>query len=68
MSAPDYRCPGCNAESEMVIGPTQALCTNSQGCRVLFFDPSLPDGGLSQAQVVDLPPWLSPPPDRRAGE
>lgn len=51
---PDYRCPACNEESTMVIGPTQAACTNDQGCQVLFFNPSLPDGGMSQTQVIDL--------------
>lgn len=27
-SAPDYRCPGCNAPSGLIVGPTQAFCTN----------------------------------------
>lgn len=58
---PDYRCPGCNTESTMVIGPEQALCTNEVDCRVVTFNPSLPDGGLSQAQVVDLGGWGGPP-------
>jgi hypothetical protein len=31
----------------------QAFCTNND-CRIVTFDPSLPDGGLSQAAVIDL--------------
>jgi hypothetical protein len=50
----DYRCPGCNTEAELVIGPTQASCTNENGCNIFTFDPSLPDGGLSEASVIDL--------------
>lgn len=38
----------------MILGPTQAVCTNETGCDVLMFDPSLPDGGLGDANVFDL--------------
>lgn len=51
--APDYRCPGCNTESRFIIGPTQAMCSDDD-CRVFTFNPSLPDGGLSQARVIDI--------------
>ncbi|MGH3824130.1 MAG: hypothetical protein ACRDRA_15065, partial [Pseudonocardiaceae bacterium] len=52
--APDYRCPSCNTESQLIMGPEQAFCTNEHGCRVFSFNPSLADGGLSQAKVIDL--------------
>lgn len=51
---PDYRCPGCNTESRLIIGPEQAFCMNETGCSVLSFNPSLPDGGLSEGRAVDL--------------
>ncbi|MGH3923773.1 MAG: hypothetical protein ACRDTT_13045 [Pseudonocardiaceae bacterium] len=52
---PDYRCPGCNTVSSLVIGPEQAFCTNEDGCAIVMFDPSLPDGGLSQqAKMINL--------------
>ena len=50
----DYHCPICGTLSELVIGPTQAFCTNKTGCKVLMWNPSLPDGGLSDAEFVDL--------------
>lgn len=64
---PNYACPVCGKQSEMVIGPTQAMCTNTApgGCLVILFDPSLPDGGLSNAQVVDFPDL--PPPGTPSG-
>lgn len=54
MIEPDYRCPGCNEESTLILGPGQAFCTNDKDCRVFSFNPSLPDGGLSKATVIDL--------------
>jgi hypothetical protein len=52
---PDYRCRVCGTESEMVLGPTQAFCTKvDPDCPVFTFNPSLPDGGLDDAQVVNL--------------
>lgn len=54
-STPDYSCPVCRTASDLVIGPTQALCTNGADCRVIFFDPSKPDGGLSRAHTIDIP-------------
>jgi hypothetical protein len=51
---PDYHCPGCSTLSQMIMGPEQAFCTNETSCRIMWFNPSLPDGGLSQAKVVDL--------------
>lgn len=51
---PYYRCPGCDTPSGLVVGPGQAFRTNEGDCRVVMFDPSLPDGGLSQATVINL--------------
>lgn len=51
---PDYRCPGCNTPSGLIMDATQAFCTKETGCSVFTFNPSLPDGGLSQASVIDL--------------
>jgi hypothetical protein len=48
----DYRCPECGREARLVIGPTQAVC-GTDGCEVLTFNPSLPDGGRSDAGYVD---------------
>jgi len=39
----------------MVIGPEQAFCTNvgnDNKCNVINFNPSLPDGGLSQMKFI----------------
>ncbi len=54
MSTPNYHCPSCGTLSKLIIGDTQAFCTNTEGCRVLNFNPSLPDGGMSEAKEVDL--------------
>jgi hypothetical protein len=51
---PDYRCPVCGTESGMAVSPRQAFCTNDDACSVLMFNPSLLDGGLSDAQTVNL--------------
>jgi hypothetical protein len=51
---PDYHCPGCSLHAYLILGPTQAFCGNTESCRVLMFNPSLPDGGLSQAGSVNL--------------
>jgi hypothetical protein len=51
---PNYHCPVCNTESQLVIGPTQAFCTNVDGCLVVMFNPSLPDGGMSDIHVIDF--------------
>ncbi len=48
---PNYRCPLCETPSELIIGPTQAFCTNDD-CLALTFNPSLPDRGLSSIHVV----------------
>lgn len=60
-SAPevDYRCPGCNTTSDFVVGPNQALCRNIN-CRILNFDPTLYDGGLSKGAVKVMPNLLEP--------
>jgi hypothetical protein len=50
---PDYHCPICGALSELIIGPTQAFCTVTT-CNILTFNPSLPDGGASNVQVLDF--------------
>lgn len=58
MSEPNYHCPVCGTVSTIIVGPTQAMCSNEaegpEGCPVLFFNPSLPDGGLSNPQFGDL--------------
>lgn len=46
-------CPVCGTASGMVLGPTQAFCT-ADDCAVLMFNPSLPDGGMSDPQFIDL--------------
>lgn len=51
---PDYHCPICGQLSELIIGPEQAFCTNTEGCDVLSFDPSLPDKGLSQMKFIEI--------------
>ena len=51
---PDYYCPLCGQLSTLIIGPEQAFCTNTDGCNVFTFNPSLPDGGLSLAQLIDI--------------
>lgn len=38
----------------MAFGPTQALCTNEHNCAVVFFNPSLEDGGMADAQFIDM--------------
>jgi ribosomal protein S27AE len=47
-----FHCPVCGTFSELVIGPTQAFCTNVKDCNVVCFNPSLPDRGLSQINVI----------------
>lgn len=41
---PSYCCPLCGQPSRLVIGLTQALCTNRDGggCPVIVFNPSVP--------------------------
>jgi hypothetical protein len=51
---PNYHCPLCGTLSTLIISPLQAFCTNTEGCQVLLFNPSLPDGGMSDAAEVDL--------------
>jgi hypothetical protein len=51
--AANYHCPVCGTLSEMILGPTQAFCTNRESCKVLVFDPSLPDGGWSNMKFID---------------
>lgn len=51
------RCPACGVPTTVVLGDTQALCTNDAAdnfCHVIFFDPSLPDGGMSDPQFITL--------------
>jgi hypothetical protein len=54
LSEPNYHCPVCGTLSTLIISSVQAFCTNTEGCMVLSFDPSLPDGGMSQMHEVDL--------------
>jgi hypothetical protein len=52
MAEPNYHCPVCEEESHMIVGPTQAFCTNREGCKVITFNPSLPDRGMSQVNYI----------------
>ena len=47
-----YVCPLCGKVSNLPINPEQAFCTNDN-CDVVMFNPSLPDGGLSQAVEME---------------
>ena len=47
---PDYHCPVCGVRSELIMCDTQAFC-RTEGCKVICFNPSLPDGGLSHPHV-----------------
>ena len=51
---PNYNCPLCNEPSTLVIGPEQAFCTNTN-CKAMTFNPSLPDQGMSNINVIELP-------------
>lgn len=51
---PNYNCPVCGTPSKLIIGPTQAFCTNTDSCDVLCFNPSLPDGGMSHPNFINL--------------
>lgn len=50
----NFNCPVCGTPSTLIIGPTQAFCTNVDGCSVLTFNPSLPDGGMSKMNFINL--------------
>ena len=53
-SRPCPLCPKCGGSPDpMINGPTQAMCRNAD-CNVLFWNPSLPDGGASNLQEIDL--------------
>lgn len=54
VTEPNYHCPVCGTPSDLVMGPTQAFCTNRDGCNVISFNPSLADGGLSNPNFFDL--------------
>lgn len=54
MTLPDYHCPLCRVESTLVINTVQAFCTGGDDCEVLMFNPSLPDGGLSDFRIIRL--------------
>lgn len=51
---PNYHCPKCETLSALIVGPTQAFCTNDTSCNVFSFNPSLPDRGMSNPQEIDL--------------
>lgn len=51
---PNYHCPLCGTLSTLIISDEQAFCSNSESCNVISFNPSLPDGGISQAQFIDF--------------
>jgi len=46
-------CPMCSRPALLIIGTNQALCGTPE-CRMLIFNPSLPDGGLGDAKVIDV--------------
>jgi hypothetical protein len=55
----NYHCPFCGELSDLVMNPEQAFCTNTAVgpdgndiCPVVMFNPSLPDGGLSETQQI----------------
>jgi hypothetical protein len=50
----NYHCPVCGTLSTMIMGPEQAFCTNETDCDVITFNPSLPDGGMSNLNFIDL--------------
>jgi len=51
-----YKCPLCGEVSDLVPNPEQAFC-KSESCPVLTFNPSLPDGGLSNVHEIQ---WEEP--------
>lgn len=54
----DYRCPGCGQVSQMIFGPTQAICTNDKDCAVISWNPSQP---VQDWKVVEIDlPWEQP--------
>ncbi len=50
---PDYHCPVCGTLSELAISPMQAFC-KTDNCPVVAFNPSLPDKGMSDVNVIDF--------------
>ena len=54
MSEPNFHCPKCHTRSQLIVGLTQAFCTNEADCNVFSFNPSLPDGGMSNPSEIDL--------------
>lgn len=50
---PDYHCRACGTLSQLVLNDVQAFCTNTESCNVLIFNPSLPDGGMSDMKLID---------------
>jgi hypothetical protein len=52
----NIHCPVCGTVSEMIFNPEQAFCTN-ENCVVVTFNPSLADGGLSDAKPMRVESW-----------
>jgi len=49
-------CPLCGEPPEFVIGPTQALCGNRDGCTLIMWDPSVSlEDNLMDAETVHFP-------------
>lgn len=46
-------CPDCGQEPVLMVGDSQWMCGNSD-CSVIFWNPSLADGGNSNRQEVTL--------------
>lgn len=57
-----YDCPMCGWTARLIVGPTQALCSNPDdaACSVIMFNPSLPDGGMSDPQIITTSGWYGP--------
>lgn len=51
----NFNCPACGVEARLIIGETQAVCSNDETCHVITFNPSLPDGGMSQVTFLPDP-------------
>lgn len=52
MKRDPYDCPVCGQPARLAL-VGQAFCSN-ETCAVISFNPSLPDGGLSDISYVDL--------------
>lgn len=51
---PNYTCPLCGEPSALIVSEVQAFCTNI-ACNVMSFNPSLPDQGMGNVNIIELP-------------